>query len=174
MKKYLFILFLVCFLFTISFSQELSKEEKKKKNLLSVSLGYTYIPKGSLLEAEEATGVFVPSFGLDYFRRLHPRWEIGIMADIELGEYVVFEKDLHREYAMLLTAMVNFNLTEHINLLAGGGMEFEKHKNLGIIRLGGEYVFKLPKTWVISPGFFFDFKEGTDTWSLSVAIGKEF
>jgi len=53
-------------------------------------------------------------------------------------------------------------------------MEFENHENLGIIRLGGEYVFKLPKNWVISPGFFFDFKEGTDTWSLSVAFGKEF
>ena len=105
---------------------------------------------------------------------LHPHWEIGIMTDIELGEYVFFEKDLNREYAILLTAMVIFNLTKHINFFAGGGMEFEKHKNLGIIRLGGKYVFRLPKSWVILPGFFFDFKEATDTWSLSVAIGKEF
>jgi hypothetical protein len=165
------LLFFITILSINTFAQE---KEQEKKNLLSVSLGYTYIPKGSSLEAEEVTGVFVPSIGLDYFRRLHPRWEIGIMADVEMGEYVIFEKDLNREYAILLTAMVNFNLTKHINLLAGGGMEFENHKNLGIIRLGGEYVFKLPKNWVISPGFFFDFKEGTDTWSLSVAFGKEF
>jgi len=171
MKKHLPILFILCLFSFNTFAQE---NEQEKKNLLTVALGYTFIPKGSAPEAEEADGVFVPSIGIDYFRRLHPRWEIGIMTDIELGEYVIFEKDLNREYAILLTAMVNFNLTKHINFFAGGGMEFEEHKNLGIIRLGGEYVFRLPKNWVISPGFFFDFKEGTDTWSLSVAIGKEF
>ncbi|NOX46003.1 MAG: hypothetical protein GXO89_03380 [Chlorobi bacterium] len=53
-------------------------------------------------------------------------------------------------------------------------MEFERPRNLGGIRVGTEYAFKLKKEWVISPGFFFDFKEGIDTWSLSVAIGKEF
>ncbi|MCF6171200.1 MAG: hypothetical protein L3J66_09510 [Bacteroidales bacterium] len=167
-------LLLLVFITIFSINTFAQEHEKEKKNLLTVALGYTYIPKASTLDAEEATGIFVPTIGLDYFRRLHPRWEIGIMADIELGEYVVFEKELNRENAVLLTAMVNFNLSKHINFLAGGGMEFEKHKNLGIIRLGGEYVFKLPKNWVIAPGVFFDFKEGTDTWSLSVAIGKEF
>ena len=171
MEKYLSILFLLCFLSVNTFAQE---HEQEKKNLLAFSLGYTYIPKGSIYDAEEATGVFVPSLGLDYFRRLHPRWEIGIMADVELGEYVFFEKELNRENAILLAAMVSYNITRHINFFAGGGMEFEKHKNLGVIRLGGEYVFKLPKTWVISPGFFFDFKEGIDTWSLNLSFGKEF
>ena len=58
------------------FAQELKHEKKEKKNLLTAALGYTYIPKGAALEAEEAEGIFVPSFGLDYFRRIHPRWEI--------------------------------------------------------------------------------------------------
>ena len=171
MKTTFFLFFFIAIFSVNTFAQE---HEQEKKNLLTVALGYTYIPKGSAPGAEEADGVFIPSLGFDYFRRLHPRWEIGIMADIELGEYVIFEKDLNRENAVLLAAMVSFNLTKHINFFAGGGMEFEKHKNLGIVRLGGEYVFHLPKNWVISPGFFFDFKEGTDTWSFSIAIGKEF
>jgi hypothetical protein len=53
-------------------------------------------------------------------------------------------------------------------------MEFEQHHNLGVMRVGTESAFKLKKEWVISPGFFFDFKEGIDTWSLSVSFGKEF
>ena len=171
MKTKLFLFFFIAVLSIPTFAQE---HEQEKKNLLTIALGYTFIPKGSALEAEEADGVFIPSLGIDYFRRLHPRWEIGIMADIELGNYVLIEKELNRENAVLLAAMVSFNLTKHINFFAGGGMEFEKHKNLGIVRLGGEYVFRLPKNWVISPGFFFDFKEEIDTWSLSVAIGKEF
>ncbi len=150
------------------------EEEPEKKNLLTVALGYTFIPKGSAPEAEEADGVFIPSLGIDYFRRIHPRWEIGIMTDLDLGEYVIFEKELNRKNALVATAIIAFNLTGHLNLFAGGGMEFEQHHNLGVIRVGTEYAFKLKKDWVISPGFFFDFKEGIDTWSLSVAIGKEF
>ncbi len=71
-------------------------------------------------------------------------------------------------------AITTSNLPRHIIFFAGGGIELEQHHNLGIMRLGGEYLIKLKKDWVISPGFFFDFKEGIDTWSLSVAFGKEF
>jgi len=173
MKKRL-LLFIVFGTFAFnSYSQE-TDSNQEKKNLISVALGYTYIPKGAAPDAEEADGVFTPSVGLDYFRRVHPRWEIGLMADLELGEYLVIEKDLNRENALLLVAMADFNLTKHISFLAGGGMELERHKNLGIIRLGTEYVFRLKKDWIITPGFFYDFKEGYDTWALSIGFGKEF
>ena len=172
LKSALLILVFIVFS-SCAFAQE-SEDKQEKKNLVTVALGYTYIPKGAAPDAHEADGVFTPSIGLDYFRRVHSRWEIGLMADLELGEYVIFEKELNRENAFLLAVMANFNLTKHINFFAGGAMEFEKHKNLGIIRFGGEYVFKLQKDWIISPGFFYDFKEGIDTFSLSVAFGKEF
>ncbi len=171
MKIKIVFFFLVTILSINTFAQE---NEQEKKNLLSVALGYTYIPNESEVHIEEATAVFIPTFGLDYFRRLSSHFEIGLMADVELGEYLIIDKDLHRENAFLLVAMLNYNLTKHINILGGGGMEFEKNKNLGVVRLGAEYVFKLKKEWVILPGFFYDFKEGTDTWALSIGIGKEF
>jgi hypothetical protein len=137
-------------------------------------LGYTFIPQGTSHEEEEADGVFIPSIGLDYFRRVHPRWEIGVMVDLELGEYIISHKELNRKNALAVIGIGSFSLTKHINLFAGGGIEIEKHKNLGVLRFGTEYVFRLNKEWVISPGFFYDFKEGFDTWSLSLAFGKEF
>jgi len=170
MKRFLF-LFIVSLSFLSSFAQE---QKEERKNLLSVSFGYTFIPQGSALEEEEADGIFIPSIGIDYFRRVHPRWEIGIMVDLELGEYIISHKELNRKNALAFIAIGSFGLTEHINLFAGGGIEIEKHKNLGVIRLGTEYAFKLKKYWVISPGFFYDFKEGFDTWSLSISFGKEF
>ena len=138
-------------------------QEHVKKNLLTAALGYTYIPKGSALEAEEADGILVPSIGLNYFRRIHPRWELGLMTDIDLGEYVIFEKNLNRKNAIVVTAIVSFTVTRNINLFAGGGMEFEEHLNLGVIRTGAEYAFRFIKDWVLAPGFFYDFKEGIDT-----------
>jgi hypothetical protein len=169
--KYILLLFIVSFSYLSSFAQE---HEEEKKNLLSASLGYTFIPQGSSLEEEEADGIFIPSIGLDYFHRLHPRWEIGLMVDLELGEYVVRQKELNRKNALAFIAVGSFTATKHLNLFAGGGMEFERHHNLGVIRLGAEYVFRLKNNWVISPGFIYDFKEGFDTWSLSFAFGKEF
>jgi len=162
---------LVSFFCTSLFAQN---TEHEKKHLITGALGYTYIPNGTTAESSSAEGVFVPSIGLDYFYSISQRWEIGIMSDFEFGEYVIFDKDLNRENAIVLAAIASYSLTGHINLFAGGGIELEKHHNLGIIRVGGEYGFNLKNNWVIAPGLFFDFKEGTDTWSLSIAFGKEF
>ena len=170
MKQFILLL-IVTLSFFSSFAQE---QEKEKKNLLTVALGYTYIPEGSAHEAEVADGVFIPSMGIDYLRRIHPRWEIGIMLDMEFGEYIIIHKELNRENAITVAAIGSFGLTKNINIFAGGGMEFEKHLNLGLIRVGTEYNFRLKKEWVITPSFIFDFKEGIDTWSLSIAFGKEF
>ncbi len=151
-----------------------AKESEEPKHILAVGIGYTYIPKGAAEDALEAEGVFVPSIGLDYFYRIAPRWEIGLMTDLELGEYLVFEKDLNREYALVVAAVANFSLTENLKLFAGGGIELEKNKNLRVFRLGIDYGFKLKKNWILAPGFFFDIKEGYDTFLISIAIGKEF
>ncbi len=172
MKKKLLLFIFIVILSINAFAQESKNEEKK--HLITGAFGYTYIPKGGSVDAHEAEGVFIPSIGLDYFYTLSHRWEIGIMTDLELGEYVIFEKDLNRKNALVVTAIASFSLTKHINLFAGGGMEFEKHHNLGIVRVGGEYAFNLKKDWIIAPGLFLDFKEGIDTWSISIAFGKEF
>jgi len=58
------------------FAQE-SGYEQEKKNLITVALGYTYLPKGAAPDAHEADGVFTPSIGLEYFRRVHSWWGIA-------------------------------------------------------------------------------------------------
>ena len=170
------ILFTLLFylILNIAFGQhEETEGEKESKHLITVALGYSFIPQGSS-HGEEADGIFIPSIGVDYFYRLSPRWEIGTMIDMELGEYLVFEKELDRKNALVISLIASYRLTPHINLFAGGGIELERTHNLGIIRLGGEYAFKFKKGWMLAPGFFYDFKEGYDTWSLALAVGKEF
>ena len=168
--KYVSLITIVLLFFNPIFAQE----EESHKHLITGAIGYTYIPKGTSAESPSAEGVFVPSIGLDYFYSISHRWEIGIMSDFEFGEYVIFDKDLNRENAIVITAIASHALTKHINLFAGGGIELEKHHNLGVIRIGTEYGFELKNSWVIAPGIFFDFKEGIDTWSLSIAFGKAF
>ena len=169
MKKFILIVFLLFFI-----SNSISAQDNENKHIITAAIGYSYIPEGSSHGEAVADGVFIPSLGLDYFYRISHKWEIGLMTDFEFGEYLVFKKDLNRKNAIVVTAIASYALTKSINLFAGGGLEFEESHNLGIDRFGGEYGFKLNKGWVIAPGFFYDFKEGYDSWSLSLAFGKEF
>ena len=175
MKKNILIIYLLFFVSNSISAQEYENENKKEsKHLITVAIGYSYIPKGVSHGEEGADGVFIPSLGVDYFYKISSKWEIGVMTDFEFGEYLIIEKDLNRKNAIVVTAIASYSLTESINLFAGGGIEFEEEHNLGIVRVGGEYAFELNKGWILAPGFFYDFKEGYDSWSLSLAIGKEF
>ena len=141
--------------------------------MFALAFGYTYIPKGAALDASEAEGFFVPSFGLDYFHLLDRRWELGIMLDWELDHYLIFEKELERERAFIATLTATHKLINW-HLQGGLGVELEKNEHLVVLRLGLERPIHLGNRWVLGPAVYFDIKEGYDTWSLSVSIGKGF
>lgn len=158
----------------VGFTQE-GEAKELKKNLLTGAFGYTYIPKAAFPEDKDTKGILVPSIGLDYFRRINKNWEIGTMIDLELANYLIVDRDLNRDKAMVITAICAYSFDAPWTIYGGGGIELEKHENLAVIRMGGEYVFSLKNDWVIAPGFFYDFKGGSyDTWSIAVAFGKEF
>ncbi len=171
MKKFLIstIFFLSLFSSLKTFAQG-----EEKKHLISISLGYAYIHKGASEGSESADGVLVPSLGINYFYAISQKFELGIMTDFEFGNYIIIEKDLNRENAFIAAAVASYSLTKSFYILAGGGMEFEKNKNLGIIRLGTGYSFNLKNNWLISPEILYDIKEGFDTWSFSVVFAKRF
>jgi len=171
-KHCLLIIILINIFSINTFAQENKTEEKN--HLLTGAVGYTYIPDGTSMESDVADGIFVPSLGIDYFYRLTSKWKIGVMSDFEFGEYVIIQKELNRKNAIVVTAIVAYSLTHALNLFAGAGMEFERHHNLTVFRIGSEYTFKFNKGWILAPGLFLDLKEGYDTWSLSLSFGKEF
>ncbi|MEN8230844.1 MAG: hypothetical protein ABFS38_22000, partial [Bacteroidota bacterium] len=144
------------------------------KHQVAAGFGLTFNPMAGELENTEASGLFIPTIGLDYFFHVHHKWEIGFMADYELDHYVIVEHEIEREKSLLLTLAGIYKITDHWGLLAGGGIELENHEHLAILRLGTEYSFDLKKNWVILPKFVFDFKEIHSTWAFSVSLGKKF
>lgn len=159
-------------------AQETFEEEKSEsmesRHFISLSFGYTYVRGGGSLESTEPEGIFVPSIGLDYFYRIKPRWEIGTMMDVELDHYLIIDKDLERENAFIATVVGLYKICPYLSIYAGGGIEIEHHKNLAVFRAGIDSPILLGRGWVLAPTLIFDFKEGYDTWSLAIAIGKEF
>lgn len=177
MMKYWSIVFYIGLLMLcsiISFAQE-EKEKKENRHYISITFAESYIAKGVGIDNLDHKGHFVPSFGLDYLYRFHPKFEAGIMFDYELGHYLIpHEEDLERENAIVLCGVVTYEVLPSWNVFVGGGIELEKHHNLGVFRIGTEYNFDLSENWSIPLGTFYDIKEGYDTWSISVGIGKSF
>ncbi|WP_200975303.1 hypothetical protein [Echinicola sp. 20G] len=174
-KNSILLIILSLFFVTPLMAQEEMEEEGETKNRVLFSLGYTWIPQGAELEEMEVgDGFFVPAVGFDYFRKIHERWEIGMMWDWELDHYIVISEELERERAMLFALVANYELTEKWAVFAGGGAEFEKNENLAIFRLGTEYAIEMQNNWEFVPALMFDFKKGYDTWSLSLGFCKKF
>ncbi|OHX68468.1 hypothetical protein NH26_06550 [Flammeovirga pacifica] len=155
------------------FSQEHEKEEGR--HYISITFAQTFIPQGSNMDNLNHKGHLVPGIGFDYLYKIKPRFELGIMADFELGRYIIPHKeDLVRDHAIVLVGVATYTLMPNWNAFVGGGMEFEKHHNLGVFRIGTEYNFGIGNQWSIPVGIFYDLKEGYDTWSMSIGLGKAF
>jgi len=149
-------------------------EGEELRHFISLSFGYTYIPDGAELGTTEADGFLVPSVGLDYMYKVTPRWEIGIMMDIELDHYLVVDKELERENAFIAVLVGLYKVSPRFSLFAGGGIEIESNENLAVLRVGADTPIPIGREWILAPTLIFDFKEGYDTWSFALAIGKEF
>jgi len=156
------------------YAQEEEEDAGLKSNVI-ISFGYTHVPSGSdELNASEAGGLWVPSIGIDYMRRISEKWGVGIMLDYELDHYLIVEKELERENVFIAVAGIAFEPIPHLLLFTGAGIELEHNENLFVYRLGAEYGVHLNHRWLIAPAFFFDWKEGYDTYALSLGLGYNF
>ncbi|QDH78344.1 hypothetical protein FKX85_04535 [Echinicola soli] len=170
----------IIFLFMFFGGQVMAQEEAEPAetatlNRVVFSLGYTWIPQADDLdEAESDGGFFVPAIGFDYFRKVHERWEVGLMWDWELEHYIIRDENLERERSMLFALIANYELMEHWSVFGGGGIELEKHENLPVIRIGTEYSVEMGQQWEFIPSFALDIKKGYNTWNLAVGFCKRF
>jgi hypothetical protein len=181
--KYTRIIFFICLLSIIpALAQEEAQEqeeteesEQEKRHSLAFVFGYTHIP-GAIKDGKTEESVFVPTIGLDYFYEFSERWIIGGVFDIELGKYEVDyeEEEITRELAFILAGLVGYEVLPGWGVLAGPGIEFEKNKNLFIIRFSTEYTFELGNDWGLFPNFTYDFKKEYGSFELGLGLKKRF
>jgi hypothetical protein len=152
---------------------EQSDDEHETKYKIAFTVGATHIP-AAFEQGNGEDAVFVPTLGLDFFYHINHNWSLGIMADLELGDYIVDfgRENLYRENALILALMAGYEVKPHWEILFGGGIEIESHKNLAVLRAGTEYEFPMANNWNIAPSFFYDFKEEFNTWALAIGVSK--
>jgi hypothetical protein len=175
--KHIRIILLIYFVNIIpAIAQEKTEEnEQEKRHSLAFVFGYTHIPAATK-DGKKEDAVFVPTIGLDYFYLLNEKWTVGGVFDMELSKYeVAFENDeITREIAIVLGALVGYEVLPHWGILAGPGIEFEKNKNLFVFRLCTEYTFEIGDDWGLFPSFTYDFKKEYSSYAFGVGIKKRF
>lgn len=186
--KHFIVLFCVLFISTTLLAQH-SEEELTAtsykgevhetnlgKNLIVIDYGIDHIKEGVKHgDAIHEEGHWVSSIGIDYLRRISEKWEVGVKFDIQLGHYIIPHKDnLERENAFIAIAVGSYELLPSWAVFAGGGIEFEKNENLGVVRVGTDYSFHLKHGWALPIGFFWDIKEGYNVYAFTVGLAKHF
>jgi len=174
-RKHTTVIFIIILCSSV-FSQE---HESEHKNRLGFVVDGTFIPTGSSDEScHECTdnneGILVPTLGLEYARSISDNWAIGGLVELELDHYIILDEDLERHNALIIVAFAMFKIVPQWYISAGGGIELEEHKNLGIIRLGTGYEIHLGDGWDIAPTFAFLHKIEFNSFSLGISIGKAF
>ena len=117
----------------------------------------------------------VPTFGLNYDFFFHQKWGVGLHTDIVLQQFKVERHEgqevLIRENPVALCAVGLFKPLPSLTLIAGYGIELEKHENIQLLRLGVEYGFHLPGNWEL--GFALEFDRKINTYN-SLVFGAGF
>ena len=123
--------------------------------------------------------LIVPTFGLNYDFFFHQKWGVGFHTDIVAQQYKVEKHDGHeeliRENPVALCAVGLFKPLPSLTLIAGYGIEIEKHENIQLLRLGVEYGFHLPGNWELGFALEFDRKINTyNSWVFGAGFSKLF
>jgi hypothetical protein len=104
----------------------------------------------------------VPALGLNYDYFFKHKWGLGLHSDILLQQFVAEahgdQKEIVRDNPVAITGILTYKPHHRWAIMGGYGIEFEKHKNLQLIRIGGEYSIELPKEWELGFSLEFDFK----------------
>ncbi len=166
--------------FTAS-AQEEAHSKKHKHNdgfhRMTMIAGYAFIDNSFTEESDDI--LIVPAFGLNYDYLFRGLWGFGLHTDILLQQFKVEEKKssevLIRENPIAVCGMFLYKPHHRWTFFSGYGIEFEKHENFQLVRIGAEYGIELPKNWELGFSLEFDYKpEAYNSLLIGIGFSKLF
>ncbi|WP_066630395.1 hypothetical protein [Labilibacter marinus] len=161
----------------------IEKHEHGKHKLAFYS-GFTHVAAAFYEHEthEESTGKWIPTLGAEYYYTLSKKFDIGLIADIELDEYYIREKnedELLRNNIVIAAAVARYKPIPRLGIFAGPGFETEfieneDSKSFMVIKVGIDYEVEIENGWELTPIFSYDCKEEYSSYSFGISIGKRF
>ena len=158
------------------FSQDHNQENYMKTHQngfhLSVAFLHTYIPESTVSGKEVLT---LPTLGFDIDYYFNSRFGLGLHNDLELLTFEIIGEEgieIEREFPLVLTLDLLYQVDEKFVLFAGPGIEIERAQNFELFRLGVEYLAKYRDKYTFAPMLSYDFRyQAYNTYSLGIALG---
>ncbi len=169
-------------------------EGHHKKHAISAVISHTHIRSGIKNDTGD-NWIALPSFGINYNYSFNEKWAIGLHNDIIVEEFIVEDTKtekyhensvlkkneepeipgIKRSHPIASAIMITYKPFRHIAFLAGGGMEFSKHENFGLIRFGVEFPFHIPNDWEIFGVTAYDINiDAYNSFTFGIGIAKLF
>ena len=173
---------LLCFFYTGSAQEgeEHAAGDHHHKHSLSVLLAHVHIGNGQ--EDGVLRGIQRPSWMLAYNYSFNEKWALGLHGDIILETFFVEQSGkaseggesddlLEREYPISLVGAGTFKPIEHLGIILGGGLEFDKSEAFGLVRFGMEPNLMLSERIELILNLSYDIKiDAYDNWNLGFGI----
>ncbi len=91
------------------------------------------------------------------------------MGGVEDGDAL-----LSRSYPLAFAGVIHYHALRHWSFYIGPGYEFEKSKNLFLVKAGTEYSFEITEDFEIALNLIYENKQEVyDGWMFGVAFNKK-
>ncbi|TLX77056.1 hypothetical protein E9993_05065 [Labilibacter sediminis] len=154
------------------------------KHKIAAFVGFTHVDAAFYEHEtqEESTGKWIPTLGFEYYYTMSKRFDLGLIADVELDNYYIRtgdENDLTRNNILVMAAVARYKPIHRLGVFAGPGFETEfiedeESKSFFVFKVGLDYEVEIENGWEITPIISYDFKEEYASYSFGVSVGKRF
>jgi len=140
-------------------------------------IGHSYLPAGNYA-SEEVSVLVIPTIGLDFQYWFNPKFGLALKNELEIISYVLEKRnsnELQREYPLISVLVGMYKLHNGPSFYLGGGVEYEKHENFFIAKVGIEYELEIGRHWDVTPEIYY-FNKDAEFGGIGITItfGKRF
>ncbi len=148
-----------------------------RRHSFSFFNGYVLIPNSYETGAEiESKVIFVGLIGIDYKYYWAPKFNTGLVYELELGQYFIQDEGspVPRENVQVFTLLAGYEILPKLEIFIGPGFEYEIHKDYFILKVGLEYELLIANDWYFSPEISYNYKEVYESLVIGVHFRKKF
>ena len=155
-------------------AQEKELEGGEFKHGINFLVSHSYISQGKIEGKREF--VAEPSLGINYNYYINEKWAIGLHNDIILASFAIEDsngssRSIEREYPVSNVITGTYKLNESFGIALGGGVEWSKDENLGMLRFGADYALEVNEKG-LEVLFLFNYDNHLGTYdSINFGIG---
>ncbi|MDR9398559.1 hypothetical protein [Salibacter sp.] len=148
----------------------------QRKHAIHYLNGLTLLPD-AITESHEGKQLnFINTIGVSYQYQFDPKFAAMVITDLEMESYMLRSNEelYFRENVLLVVLAGSYEPTQHLEIFAGAGVEFESSQNLAVARFGIEYHFHIANDWYVSPELTMDITDLQYTYTGAFKFTRKF